>query len=279
VNLRPLVLATRPAQALKNLPVLAPMVFGHRLHDAVAVASVVACTVAWWLVASAGYLVNDVADRRTDAVHPRRRTRPVAAGTLSVGGALGAAAVLYGVGFAIVGLGSTPAAAGVLAAYAALTAVYTFAAKRSAWVGPLVVATGFVLRVLAGAWAAPVAPSAWILGMTGGLALALALAKQEAERRRADGEAPASARRRTDVLLVGVAAAYAAYTAVPSTVALHGTHALLVTAAPVALALARFRQRLRADRSGAGPAELVARDPVLLLLGAAWAVTCVAILR
>lgn len=84
MRLGPLVAAARPAQALKQLPVLAPVAFGHRLHDAGAVASVVACAVAFTLVASGGYLVNDVVDRADDAAHPRKRTRPVAADRKSV---------------------------------------------------------------------------------------------------------------------------------------------------------------------------------------------------
>lgn len=279
MTVRPLVAAMRPVQWLKNVPVLAPMAFGHRLHEPAVLASVAACAAAFCLVASAGYLVNDVVDRRADAAHPLRRTRPVAAGTLPVAHAAAAAAGLYAVGFGTALAASTGRAVLVLAAYAGLTALYTLAAKRSAVAGPLVVAAGFVMRVLAGAFAAPVAPSPWLLGLTGGLALALAVAKREAERRRADGEASAVARRLTDALLAAVAVAYLAYTLAPATVALHGTRRLALTAVPVALALARFRQRLRADRSGAGPAEVVARDPALLALGAAWVAGCLALLR
>ena len=278
MRLGPLVAAARPAQALKQLPVLAPVAFGHRLHDAGAVASVVACAVAFTLVASGGYLVNDVVDRADDAAHPRKRTRPVAAGTLAPRAALGAAGALVAAGLAVAGLGSTPAATAAVGAYLAATLVYSLAAKRVALLGPVVVAAGFVLRVLGGAWAAPVTPSAWLLALTAGLALALAVARREAERRRADGEAPPALRRATDALLAAVAVAYAAYTVAPGTVALHGTRALVGSAVPVAAALLRFRARLRADATGAGPAELVAGDPWLLLAGAAWAATCLAVL-
>ena len=70
------------------------------------------------------------------------------------------------------------------------------------------------------------------------------------------------------------AAGYLAWTQAPDTVALHGTRALAWTAVPVVLALARFRSRLRRDTTGQGPAELVARDPVVLGLGALWVALC-----
>jgi hypothetical protein len=69
-----------------------------------------------------------------------------------------------------------------------------------------------------------------------------------------------------------------AWTLWPATVALHGTRWLVVTAAPVVLALLVFRARLRRDATGLGPAELVARDPLLLGLGAAWVALCVLVL-
>ncbi|MFO0933861.1 MAG: UbiA family prenyltransferase [Planctomycetota bacterium] len=274
----PLVAAVRPAQALKQLPVLAPVAFGHRLHDPVAVGSVVACAVAFTLVASGGYLVNDVVDRADDATHPRKRARPVAAGTLSPRTALVAAGVLVAAGLAVAVLGSTAAAAAAVGAYLAATLAYSLGAKRVVALGPAVVALGFVLRVLGGAWAAPVTPSGWLVGLTAGLASALAVAKRENDARRRDGEAPRALRRATDALLLLVAAGYAAYTLAPGTVALHGTRALAFTVVPVAGALARFRARLRADRTGAGPADLVVTDPVALALGAAWAAACLALL-
>ena len=278
MRLPPLVAAMRPTQALKQLPVFAPVAFGHRLHEPAAVASVVACAVAFTLVAGGGYLVNDVVDRADDAAHPRKRARPVAAGTLAPRTALRAATGCAAAGLAVAWFGSTAAAAAAVAAYLVATLTYSLAAKRVGWLGPAVVAAGFVLRVLGGAWAAPVTPSAWLVGLTAGLALALAVAKREAERRRADGEAPRALRRATDALLALVAVGYAAYTLAPGTVALHGTRALALTAVPVAAALVRFRGRLRADRTGAGPADLVVSDPVALALGAAWAAACVAIL-
>ena len=124
--------------------------------------------------------------------------------------------------------------------------------RRVPGLAPVAVAAGFALRAWGGAPAAGVAASPWLLVLTGVLSLALAVAKREADVR----SSPAAARRSS------------------ASVALHGTRALAWTAVPVVLALARFRSRLRRDTTGQGPAELVARDPVVLGLGALWVALC-----
>jgi decaprenyl-phosphate phosphoribosyltransferase len=264
----------RPAHAWKNVPVGAALLFGHRASDPGAWPGVLGAFLAFCAVSSAGYLVNDVADREADRARPSRAARPVASGELPVRtallGALGIHAATFLAAARWLPLGVLLA----LAAYVALTLLYTFALRRVPGLGPVAVAAGFVLRAWGGAPAAGVQASPWLLALTGVLSLALALAKREADARRVAD--PSTARRAswTDALLLLCAAGYLAWTQAPETVALHGTRALALTAVPVVLALARFRWRLRRDTTGQGPAELVARDPVVLLLGALWVALC-----
>jgi decaprenyl-phosphate phosphoribosyltransferase len=268
----------RPSHWWKNVPVAAPIVFGGRLHDPDAVRAVLLTFCAFCAVASAGYLVNDVVDRASDRVHPARRSRPVAAGEISPRAALASAGGIVLATFAAA-IALLPRGATVfLALYLGLSLAYTFVGRRLLAGGPLLVALGFVFRVAAGSAAAGVEPSTWLLVLTYVLALALAVAKREAEARRAQGAAPAALVVTTDALLAAAALGYVAWTLWPSTVALHGTAWLAVTAAPVIAALARFRSRLRGDPAGRGPAEIVARDPVLLGLGTLWAALCVVVL-
>ncbi len=275
---RALLRALRPAQWLKNVPVGAGLLFGGRAGDPAAALAAAAAFVAFCGAARAGYLVNDVVDRAADAAHPRKRARPIASAEVPPRAAVAAAVVLFATalagGFAALPVG----AAGALCGYVALTLGYTFGLRRIPGAGPVVVAGGFVLRVLAGALAVAVAPSPWLLSLTAVLALALATAKREAEARRERGEAPSAHRRTTDVLLLAAAAGYLAYALWPSTVRLHGTRALAWTAIPVATALWRFRVLLRREREGRGPAEIVACDVALLALGALWIAACAAVL-
>lgn len=276
-RLRAAIRATRPAHALKNAPILAGLVFGHRTADGAAVRAVALTFAAFWLVASAGYLINDVVDREVDAGHPTRGSRPIASGALSVRAALSLAVVLA---LAAAGLGLLvpPRAAACVAAYGALTLAYTFVLRRVALAGVLAVAGGFVLRAASGALAAGVAPSPWLLGLVGVLAAGFAVAKRENDARRR-GAASRALVRTTDALLAATAMGYLAWGLVPDTVRLHGTRGLPWTAIPVAAALARFRARLRASRDGSGPAELVAGDPWLVGLALAWAAAVAVVLH
>src|SRR5688572_14873370 len=96
VSGRPLVvhllISLRPHQWTKNLLVLAPLGFAVRLHDPGAAAAAAAAFVIFCALSGAVYLVNDVADRSTDRLHPLKRHRPIAAGALPVPIALAAAA-------------------------------------------------------------------------------------------------------------------------------------------------------------------------------------------
>lgn len=271
------VAALRPAQWLKNAPVLAGIVFGRRLGDGTAVAQVGLAVAAFCLVSSAGYLVNDVADLEADRAHPIRRLRPIARGGLSVPAAhlLAAALALGAAGLSTL----LPGGAAVdLGAYAVLTCAYTFVLRRVAPLGLLAVAAGFVLRADAGARAAQVEPSGWLLALTGLLALALAVSKREADARRPDAPAPSSLSRATDTLLALTALGYVAWGLSPDTVALHGTRLLPLTAVPVLAALVRYRRLLRTTADRVGPAERIARDPVLVVSGVVWVLACVLVL-
>lgn len=269
--------ALRPAQWLKNAPVLAGVVFGGRVADGTAVRHTALVFGAFCLVASAGYLVNDVVDRDVDRTHPLRRDRAVASGRLAPRAALWLSAALAAGGAALVA--GAPAGARLdLLAYAATTLAYTFALRRVALLGVLAIAAGFVLRADAGARAADVEASPWLLALTGVLALAFAVAKREADARRAAGRAPPGLARATDVLLALAGLGYLAYGVSPDTVTRHGTRLLPLTAVPVLAALARFRRRLRASSAGEGPAELIAGDRVLVALGILWVLACLVVL-
>ncbi len=271
--------ALRPAHWTKNVPVAAGLAFGGRLSDPHAVRSTFFLFASFCLVASAGYLANDVVDRREDRLHPARRARPVAAGEISPRAALGGAAVLGAAGLAG-GAALLPFPAALcLAAYAATTLVYTLLARRVFALATALVVLGFLLRVQGGASAAGVVPSPWLLALTAILSLAMAVAKRASEEREAKGSVSRGLRAATDALLLLAAGGYVAWTLSPATVSLHGTRWLVATALPVVLALARFRFRLRAEREGRGPADLFARDPVLLALAALWVGSSIVVLR
>jgi decaprenyl-phosphate phosphoribosyltransferase len=263
--------AARPSHAWKQAPVLAGLVFGHRAGSPSAVRDVLLAVLAFTLAASAGYLVNDVVDRDADRRDPARAGRPVASGRLPVRDAL-LVALLLAAGAVVTAMRLPAAAALDVAAYGATTLAYTAFLRRIPGGGPGGIAAGFVLRAAGGAHAAGVQPSLWLLVLTGTLALALASSKREG--------ANLARRRATDLFLAASGLGYLAYGFAPGTVALHGTRLLPSTALPVLLALYRYRTLLRRPPTPVrGPAERIARDPLLLALGAVWILGCALVLH
>jgi heme O synthase-like polyprenyltransferase len=154
--------AVRPRQWVKNVLVLAaPAAAGALVKPDVAAGAALA-VVAFCLVASATYLMNDLADRDDDRRHPVKATRPIAAGLVSTALAATTGLVLLVTGLAIgsrTGLGLV----GVLAVYAAINVAYCLVLRRVAVVDLGAVASGFVIRVLAGGVATGVPVSRWLL--------------------------------------------------------------------------------------------------------------------
>lgn len=142
--------SARPYQWAKNVAVLivpSLALFTLSIGQVVAVAVAV---VAFCLAASSAYLLNDTADRHTDALHPVKRLRPIASGKVSPTVAVTVALAGSAGAVALGGLVS-PALAGVVVAYVVVTAAYSLALKHIAVVDVGALAVGHVLRVVAGA--------------------------------------------------------------------------------------------------------------------------------
>jgi decaprenyl-phosphate phosphoribosyltransferase len=159
---RALLRALRPKQWAKNvLVVAAPGAAGVLSHGDV-VGKVALAFVSFCLVSSATYLLNDVRDLESDRLHPTKRHRPIAAAQLSVPFALGAGAVLFAGGLATAYL-VRPEFLIVVGVYIAITASYTMWLKHIAVVDIVAIASGFILRAVAGGVAADVPLSRWFL--------------------------------------------------------------------------------------------------------------------
>ena len=268
----------RPSHWVKNVFVLAGVVFGHAWDD-----SAFITTFAFCLASSAVYAFNDSLDAEQDRDHPDKRDRPVARGAVStreayaIAGALAAASLA-----AAIWVGAT--AAGIVAAYLALNIAYTLGLKRVPVVDVFVIAAGFMLRLLAGTSGIGVEPSQWLLACGFLLTLFLGFAKRRAELARLADDA-AQHRAVLDaystgfldkailVCVVGMVVTYAAYTVSPDTASLHGTGHLIVTLPWVLLGTFRYLFRLHFRGGGGDPAEEVIRDPVLAAAGAGWIAT------
>ena len=176
-----LVAACRPRQWTKNLLVFAAPLFAFRLEPDVWLRAGGAL-VTFCLISSAIYLLNDCLDVAADRAHPSKRFRPIAAGLVSVPAALTTAAVLAAVSLSLAAW-ITPALAGVVLLYGLIQVGYCFQLKRMPLLDLFCIASGFLLRAIAGAVAAMLPPSPWFLLTVGLLALFLAIEKRKAELR------------------------------------------------------------------------------------------------
>jgi len=156
-----IVVSLRPRQWVKNLFVFAGLIFAQKLFTP-AVWVALAAFVIFCGLSGAIYLFNDVADRERDRLDPRKRTRPIAAGRLPVGVAIGTGVVLVMGGLVLAALLSRPFFLTAFA-YVILLIAYSAWLKHIVIVDAIVVAGGFVLRAVAGAVVIDVEMSGWLL--------------------------------------------------------------------------------------------------------------------
>jgi len=271
--------AMRPAQWTKNSVLFAAFVFGYG-DRALEVTwreglQVIPAFVLFCMVSSAIYLCNDVRDRKHDRQHPIKKYRPIAAGLLAPRRALLSAALLLLVALPL-GVVLSPPFAMVLASYLLLQVLYSAVLKNVALLDVFVIASGFVLRAIAGAALLQIPISPWLLICTFLLALFLALCKRRQEK--ASIEAGAGARQRislqkydlllTDQLIGIVAAAtivtYAIYTLWPETIQKFGSPHLAFSLPIVMFGLFRYLDLLYRENKGDRPENVLLTDPPMI---------------
>ena len=239
------------------------------------------------VLAGALYLVNDILDAESDRLHPRKAKRPIAAGRLRPRTAWIAAAVL-----AV----SALAAAAVLdrrvflalAAYALLQVAYSLVLKRVVILDIFLVASGFVIRVAAGGFAADVVPSSWLLVCTSLLALLIAVGKRrnelltleecgEAHRSVLRDYTPALLDQMIAVVTAATVVSYALYVMSEDTARRFGSGRLLWTAPFVLYGIFRYLFLVYRKGQGGTPEEMIVKDWPFLAAIALWIAVAAAI--
>ena len=169
----------RPHQWAKNALLFIPVLASHNLQLATWMQALIGA-IAFSLIASATYVINDLLDIQADRLHPRKRARPLASGAIGLPTALFTAALLAAVGLTLAAALSTPFLVAILV-YVATTLLYSLWLKRQSIIDVIVLAGLYTLRVLAGGLAAGIAVSNWLLALSIFLFLSLALIKRCAE--------------------------------------------------------------------------------------------------
>jgi 4-hydroxybenzoate polyprenyltransferase len=276
--LRAAFVAARPRQWSKNLLLFAGLVFAAKLGDLHRWLEATTAFAAYCAASSASYLLNDVRDAENDRKHPLKSQRPIARGELSPRLALGIAAGLAAVAFAlVVPLGISSVA--YVAVFLALQLAYSLGLKHVVFVDVLTIAALFVIRSAAGAAAIDVPISGWLLALTALLALFLALAKRRSELAGAGDARPVlegySLKRLDQLIGLDMLATVVVYTAY--TLTAHSP--LMVLTVPfVAFGLGRYLLLVHRDDLGEEPENILLTDRPLVVAVLLWALTAATIL-
>ncbi|MDE2584697.1 MAG: decaprenyl-phosphate phosphoribosyltransferase [Betaproteobacteria bacterium] len=287
-GLAPYLKLLRPHQWVKNGFVFVGLIFGEAFSNLALLGQVALAALAFSLAASSIYVINDLADREKDRLHPVKRHRPLAAGTVNVTQALLlAGACLFGA----LMLAHTVSLAVLLivAAYAAINVGYSMGLKHVVVLDVFIIAAGFMLRLLAGTLGVGIAPSNWLLLCGLMLTLFLGFSKRRAElaamsgkggshRKVLDDYDPALLDQFITVCAGATVVSYSLYTVSPETVALHGTTNLMGTVPFVVYGMFRYLFLLHRRGGGGDPAAELLRDRHLLLAFGGWLGTVLFIL-
>lgn len=277
----------RPHQWVKNLFVLAPLVFAKQLLTPQVFLRGLVAFFAFSFLASAVYVINDILDIEADQAHPVKRNRPIASGVVPLRAAKGVAA-----GLVIVALGAgyyvRPAFAAIELGYFLLNAAYGLKLKHIAYVDVLCIALGFELRVLGGSLAVTAPPSAYLLIVTFLLASFLGLGKRMHELMQ--GLVAHKQRRVLEAYDKGVVtgllfstaiatvAVYVTYTLDGHTSEYFGTDKLAFTSGFAMFGVLRFLRLVTHHPQTESPTEEMLRDPLFLINLMCWAVSIVGII-
>ncbi len=270
----------RPKHWIKNGFVLMGYIFAHGWEHPGLTRGALLALGAFTLVSSCVYVINDLADRRRDRLHPVKRNRPIAAGRVSPAAAAALIAVLLAGGLALAAAASYQAL-GFASAYLLLNVLYSHALKDVVILDVFSIASGFLLRVLTGTLGIGIPPSDWLLLCTIMLSLFLGFGKRFAELS-AFRQGASSGRRVLEHyseallgILIGISSGaalvtYALYTVDPETRRIHQTEGMIYTVPIVTYGLFRYLYVLYGKGSGQDPAQEILADGHLLVTTIAW---------
>ncbi len=278
-----LVRAARPRHWLKNVLVFAAPVLSGRLAEPEVLGVATVAFLAFCLAASGVYLVNDARDVDFDRAHPTKRLRPVALGTVSVRLAMIVGSGLMAASLVVGALVNVPLLL-TLAVYVGISLLYCFWLKDEPVIDIAIVASGFLLRAIAGGAAAGIDLSQWfLLGASFG-SLFMASGKRYAEAQMEHDDPAlfrASLGRYTTTYLrfvwtlsAGILIMTYGLWAFEQS-ALNGSQLPVIAMAPFVLAVLRYAVAVDAGEA-AEPVDIAWRDHVLQVLAAVWTVLVVA---
>lgn len=278
----------RPQQWLKNFFIFAPLIFSENIFNLSMFLQVLLAFAVFCLLSGALYILNDLKDIEEDRLHPIKSKRPLASGELKKRQAIVAFVVLSFTSILLAEVVNMEFF-WICMIYFILQVAYSFALKHVVILDVFIVASGFFLRVIAGAVAIKVQISPWLLICTTLLALFLALSKRRHEILLLDEEAmnhrpilkeysPYLLDQMISVVTASTVIAYCLYTIAGETVEKFGTNKLILTVPFVLYGIFRYLYLIHQRAEGGTPETLILKDRPLLLDIFLWIVSAALII-
>ncbi|NMB61038.1 MAG: decaprenyl-phosphate phosphoribosyltransferase [Chloroflexi bacterium] len=284
--LKAIIKSMRPKQWVKNVFVLAALVFDRQLTNGQALIKTLVGVLLFSIFSGSIYLINDVFDKKADQNHPKKKDRPIASGKLPVSLAITISIIL--IVFSLYFAFRLTTAFGIISAvYFLMNLAYSFKLKHIPLIDVMVIATGFVLRVAAGVSLIQVERfSPWLYVVTTLLALFIGFGKRRAEiaclnenatfhRKVLDGYSLEFLDQLITIVSSTTLIAYSLYTfSAPN---LPQNNAMMLTIPFVLYGLFRYLFLVKVQQSGGAPEELVLSDRPLQICIFLWGIAVLVI--
>jgi 4-hydroxybenzoate polyprenyltransferase len=278
----------RPHQWVKNTFVLAGLLFGHAWHNPTLVTQTLFAFVAFCLISSTIYILNDIVDIEQDRHHPSKRNRPLPSGKLKVSTAA-IFALLMGASALTMASFASNTVVIILLLYALMNIAYSLKLKHVVILDVFIIATGFMLRILAGTLGIGIPPSQWLLLCGLMITLFLGFSKRRAEiialsddksahRKVLEDYSPVLLDKMIVITAAGLIMSYSLYTMNAETIRIHGTANLIYTVPFVIYGVFRYIFLLHHQSRGTDTAKDMVRDPHLLTVLIGWLLATVTLI-
>lgn len=275
--MKPYIKLMRPHHYIKNFLVFAALACSGQLFDGKKLLAGITGFIAFCMVSSVVYIINDIRDVEKDRRHPTKRNRPIAAGTVSVKSAWALAAAVFAVALVCNFLSYHFVSTVLLALYLVLNLAYSFGLKNMPIVDVTILVAGFLIRILYGAFVTEITISNWLYLTVIALAFYFALGKRRNELKQlGDGETrkvlkayPISFLDKSMNMCMTLAIMfYALWSMDENTVSAYNEY-LVFTVPIVMLIVMKYSINIEGDSDG-DPVEVLVHDKVLLALCVAY---------
>ncbi len=271
----------RPGQWIKNIFVFTGVIFAKAFEVPQLLLEASLTAFAFCLVSSAVYIFNDIIDKESDKIHPEKKNRPLASGRISFFSA-GIFDVFLLISGLLLGFFISGKVFLILILYVILNLLYCLQLKQVVILDVFCIATGFMLRILAGTWGIGIPPSKWLLLCGLMITLFLGFTKRRAESailQESGAQHRKVLQNYGDTFLDQIIAicaccviiGYSLYTMSPETIAIHKTDNLIYTVPFVIYALFRYMYLLYHEKGAGDPSTDIFKDRHILFSVFAWA--------